>query len=97
MLSSGLLKLECRECAEQPVSEICSSVGSVSCERSFSSPAETPQVVEPVYNEQSTLGWLRDAPYSSEDGLHTGTRGDLPNETKLTEVKPGFVLTEFPE
>ena len=59
--------------------------------------SEGPQVVEPVYNEQWTLGWLRDAPYSSGDGLHTGTRGDLPNETKLTEVKPGFVLTEFPE
>ena len=35
---------------------------------------------------------------SSWDGLHTGTWGDLPNETKLAEVnEPGFVLTEFPE
>ena len=32
------------------------------------------------------------------DGLHTGTWGDLPNETKLAEVnEPGFVLTEFPD
>ena len=45
-----------------------------------------------------TLEWLRDAPYSWKDDLHTGTWGDLPNETKLAEVnEEGFVLTEFPE
>ena len=62
-------------------------VGSVSC--------EVPQVVEPVYNERGTFKWLRDAPYSSWDGLHTGNWGDLPNATKLGEVNdPDFVLTE---
>ena len=60
--------------------------------------SEAPQVVESVYNEQWTLEGLRDTPYSSWDGLHTGTQGDLPHETKLTEVnEPGFFLTEFPE
>ena len=59
-------------------------LGSVSCERSFSA------------LRRGTLEWLRDVPYSSWDGLNTGTWGDLPNETKLVEVnEPGFVLTEF--
>ena len=39
--------------------------------------------MEPVYNERGTLEWLRDAPYSSWDGLNTGTWGDLPNKTRL--------------
>ena len=48
--------------------------------------------------ERGTLEWLRDAPYLWWDWLHTGTWGDLPNETKVVEVnEPGFVLTEFPE
>ena len=46
----------------------------------------------------STNSKVEKLPYSSWDGLHTGTQGDLPHETKLTEVnEPGFFLTEFPE
>ena len=67
-------------------------VRSVSCESSFS------DLRRPVYNERGTLEWLREAPYSWWDGLHTGTWGDLPNETKVAEVnEPSFVLTGFPE
>ena len=57
--------------------------GSVPCGRSFSDWSETSQALKPVYNDQRTLEWPRDAPYSNCYGLHTGAGGHLPNKTKL--------------
>ena len=48
-------------------------VGSLPCERSFSALRSLKLWNRSTMNEKRLIEWLRNAPYSSWDGLHTGT------------------------